>query len=69
MFLFSGGVSESMYGKLPIEITSVHGFSGCLGSFDLNGEAVDPINNALVPSTLVTDGCKGESRVLIMVVY
>ena len=49
-----------MYGKLPIEITSTHGFLGCLASIDLNDEAVEPIDHALVPSASVEQGCHGE---------
>ena len=49
-----------MYGKLPSEILSNVGFQGCLASIELNGEAADPIHNALVPSEYVSSGCEGE---------
>ena len=49
-----------MYGKLPSEILSNVGFQGCLASLELNDEAADPINNALVPSEYVSNGCDGE---------
>ena len=49
-----------MYGELPSPIASRVGFQGCLASLDLNGEAADPIANALVPSPLVSEGCDGE---------
>ena len=49
-----------MYGKLPIEITSVHGFEGCLANIAVNGEALDPVESALIPSPLVSEGCRGE---------
>ena len=59
-FLFpSGGVRLNMYGKLPRQIVSRFGYQGCLASLDLNGEAADPINNALVPSDFVNEGCEG----------
>ena len=48
-----------MYGKLPSEILSNLGFQGCLASIELNGEAADPIQNALVPSEYVNNGCEG----------
>jgi hypothetical protein len=50
-----------MYGKLPSEILSNLGFQGCLASIELNGEAADPIHNALVPSEYVSNGCEGKS--------
>ena len=54
-----------MYGKLPIEITSVHGFEGCLANIAVNGEALDPVESALIPSPLVSEGCKGEIFLLL----
>lgn len=48
-----------MYGKLPSEILSTVGFIGCLSSIELNDEAADPINNALVPSESVVSDCQG----------
>ena len=56
----SGGVRTSMYGKLPAEIVSTKGYQGCLASLDLGGEAADPLNNAVVPSSLVEEGCDGK---------
>ena len=50
-----------MYGKLPRQIVSSFGYQGCLASLELNGEAADPINNALIPSDFVNDGCEGET--------
>ena len=49
----------SMYGKLPRQIVSKFGYQGCLASLEFNGEAADPINNALVPSEEVNEGCEG----------
>lgn len=60
MHFDSGGVRSSMYGKLPKEVQATKGYHGCLASLDLNGEATDPLNNALVPSTLVNEGCDGK---------
>ena len=57
----SGGVRTSMYGKLPAEIVSTKGYQGCLASLDLGGEAADPLNNAVVPSSQVEEGCDGKS--------
>ena len=54
-----------MYGKLPSEILSNVGFQGCLASIELNGEAADPIHNALVPSEYVSSGCEGELTLII----
>jgi len=48
-----------MYGKLPSEILSTVGYIGCLSSIELNDEAADPINNALVPSENVVTDCLG----------
>ena len=50
-----------MYGKLPSEIVSKFGYQGCLASLDVNGEAVDPIKNVLVPSQHVSEGCEGNN--------
>jgi hypothetical protein len=50
-----------MYGKLPSEILSNVGFQGCLSAVELNDEAADPINNALVPSEFVSSGCDGKA--------
>ena len=57
-----------MYGKLPSEILSNVGFQGCLASIELNEEAADPINNALVPSEFVSSGCDGESGLGLLIV-
>ena len=59
IFVFTGGVRDSMYGKLPRQIVSTFGYQGCLASLEFNGEAADPINNALIPSDFVNEGCEG----------
>ena len=61
--LYVGGVRSTMYGKLPNKVLSTFGYQGCLASIDLNGEAADPINNALIPSSLVAEGCEGKNCV------
>ncbi|XP_076318595.1 neurexin 1-like [Tachypleus tridentatus] len=57
--LYLGGVRRNTYNSLPKLVQSKHGFEGCLASLDLNGETVDPITDAIIPSTLVSDGCAG----------
>ncbi|TRY78868.1 hypothetical protein TCAL_10650 [Tigriopus californicus] len=59
--LFLGGVRDTMYGKLPREVEANKGYHGCLASLDLNGEATDPLNNALRTSDLVNEGCEGDN--------
>lgn len=58
--LYLGGVRRASYTSLPKLVQSRHGFEGCLASLDLNGETVDPIKDAVVPSTLVSPGCAGK---------
>ncbi|GFW98104.1 neurexin-1 [Trichonephila clavipes] len=57
--LYLGGVRRASYTTLPKLVQSRHGFEGCLASLDLNGETIDPIKDAVVPSTLVSSGCAG----------
>ncbi|GFT00428.1 neurexin-1a [Nephila pilipes] len=57
--LYLGGVRRASYTALPKLVQSRHGFEGCLASLDLNGETIDPIKDAVVPSTLVSSGCAG----------
>lgn len=58
--LYLGGVRRASYATLPKLVQSRYGFEGCLASLDLNGETVDPIRDAVVPSTLVSPGCAGK---------
>lgn len=58
--LYVGGVPRTLPSPLPKLVQSRHGFEGCLASLDLNGETVDPIRDAVVPSTLVSSGCAGK---------
>ena len=53
-----GGVRSDMYRDLPRPLTSKSGFQGCFSSFETNGELIDPVKHALVPSTLVEEGCE-----------
>ena len=62
-----GGVKSSMYGKLPTEIVSKFGYQGCLASLDVNGEAVNPVKNVLVPSQHVSEGCEGNNLWLLRI--
>ncbi|KAG8179390.1 hypothetical protein JTE90_003646 [Oedothorax gibbosus] len=55
--LYVGGWPRGL--TLPKLVQSKHGFEGCLASLDLNGETVDPVRDAVVPSTLVAPGCAG----------
>ena len=51
-----------MYKDLPRPLVSKTGFQGCLASFETNGELLDPVKHALVPSPLVEEGCEGEPQ-------
>ena len=44
---------------MPTPIVSRTGFQGCISSLETNGELIDPIRHALVPSHLVEEGCEG----------
>ena len=48
-----------MFGGLPRPLVSKTGFQGCFASFETNGELLDPVKHALVPSPLVEEGCEG----------
>jgi hypothetical protein len=50
-----------MYKDLPRPLVSKTGFQGCFASFETNGELLDPVKHALVPSPLVEEGCEGKS--------
>ena len=56
---FSGGTKPEQYNSLPTPIVSRTGFQGCISSLETNGELIDPIRHALVPSHLVEEGCEG----------
>ena len=48
-----------MFTDLPRPLVSKTGFQGCFASFETNGELLDPVKHALVPSPLVEEGCEG----------
>ncbi|KAI1286229.1 Neurexin-1 [Halotydeus destructor] len=57
-FLYIGGLPEPMYSSLPRTVSSTSGFSGCLGSVEVNDEVIDPGGeDVLMPSNLVEPGC------------
>ncbi|KAH0567862.1 hypothetical protein KQX54_015275 [Cotesia glomerata] len=51
------GVEKTSFAQLPKPIISHHGFQGCLASFELSGQSVDLITDAIVSSSLVETGC------------
>ncbi|XP_064486129.1 neurexin 1-like [Ornithodoros turicata] len=53
--LYLGGVRR--YPSLPKLVSSRTGFQGCVASLDLNGEVLDPVEDAIIPSSLVSKGC------------
>jgi len=57
-----------MYAQLPRPLHSRSGFQGCLSSFETNGELLDPVKHALVPSPIVEEGCEGKPRDLLRIV-
>ncbi len=57
----TGGVRADMYSDLPRPLRSKSGFQGCFASFETNGELLDPVRHALVPSSLVEEGCEGKN--------
>ncbi|KAK6635116.1 hypothetical protein RUM44_000365 [Polyplax serrata] len=56
--LYLGGVRKEAYKTLPKQIQSRHGYEGCLGSLDLNGESPNAVIEALIPSNQVVKGCE-----------
>ena len=60
VFSLSGGTKPEQYSSLPTPIKSKSGFQGCISSLETNGELIDPIRHALVPSHLVEEGCEGK---------
>lgn len=50
-------MEKAQYLSLPKAVVSRHGFEGCLASLDLSGESPDLISDAVVPSSLVENGC------------
>ncbi|XP_055677367.1 neurexin-1 isoform X2 [Lutzomyia longipalpis] len=60
--LYVGGVFKDMYAKLPPSITSRMGFEGCLASLDLADTSPSLMDDAVVPSSLVVNGCEGPTK-------
>ncbi|GAB0092873.1 neurexin-1 [Sergentomyia squamirostris] len=60
--LYIGGVFKDMYPKLPPTITSRMGFEGCLASIDLADSSPNLLDDAVVPSSLVVNGCEGPTK-------
>lgn len=60
--LYVGGVFKDMYTKLPTAIASRNGFEGCLASMDLADSSPNLVEDAVVPSSLVINGCEGPTK-------
>ena len=61
----AGGTKLGDYKSLPRPIASRTGFQGCISSLETNGELIDPMRHALVPSPLVEEGCEGMLAICI----
>ena len=48
-----------MFGHLPRGIISKVGYLGCLASLELADQSVHPLEDAVVPSSEVSEGCQG----------
>ena len=48
-----------MFGHLPYGIISKVGYVGCLASLELADQSVHPLDDAVVPSSEVSEGCQG----------
>ena len=57
--LYVGGVPVSVYRRLPPEVRSRRGFSGCLATFVLNGRLYNILSDATFVSDSVTPDCTG----------
>ena len=56
----TGGARRGMFGHLPHGILSQQGYKGCLATLELAGQAVSPLQEAVVPSDQVVHGCQGK---------
>jgi len=63
--LYVGGVPASIYDRLPPAVRSRRGFSGCLGTFVVNGRLYNILNDATVVTNSVTAGCTSTPKYLI----
>ncbi len=58
--LYVGGVPKAMYGNsLPEQITSQHGFKGCMASVRIAKRLVDLIDEATSMTSYIKTGCTG----------
>lgn len=55
--LYIGGVPRNMYDELPDQITSEHGFRGCMASITIEKRLVDVLAEAISTSSYVSRGC------------
>lgn len=60
--MYIGGVFKDMYPKLPSAVMSRNGFEGCLGSIDFADISPSLTEDAVVPSSLVVNGCEGPTK-------
>ncbi|KAL4134816.1 hypothetical protein QTP88_006525 [Uroleucon formosanum] len=59
---YVGGVPKELHKRQSKHIHSRHGFEGCMSGLEYNGESPDMVENATIPSTLITVGCDGLSK-------
>ncbi|XP_055322303.1 neurexin-3 isoform X3 [Sitodiplosis mosellana] len=60
--MYIGGVFKDMYTKLPPAVVSRNGFEGCLASIDFADISPSLTEDAVVPSSLVVNGCEGPTK-------
>jgi len=64
--LYVGGLPRTLYARLPAEVTSRDGFSGCLAAINLNGDTRTLRSRGVrVPDQFyddVIEGCEGEIK-------
>ena len=60
--LYIGGVTRNMYPNLPEQITSEHGFRGCMASVTIEKRLVDVLADALSTTAYVSRGCTCKLR-------
>jgi len=53
-------VPKELHKRQSKHIHSRHGFEGCMSGLEYNGESPDMVENATIPSTLITVGCDGK---------
>lgn len=60
-YVSEGGVPKELHKRQSKHIHSRHGFEGCISGMEYNGESPDMVENATIPSTLITGGCDGKA--------